>query len=246
MFGNGAAGFFGVFKEEFGREQSASNNVPAHGMANKVQGDEVGVDPKLGLMARAQSLTDLRVDPMSQQSVHVVVLGILMILELDRERPEKECHKVLIEIEPLITAGHTNFQVVGESSFGKTAGAIFFVVIENARLIAGVVVVTGPNHVAFRANRNGRIHDIGKGTADAVGVSIQIVELTIRRDEIVMVVADLEEDLVQVPQYRNARSIFKSAIANHIAQGAFLNRVLLQFEFIMEIDSEIADENIEC
>ncbi len=135
MFGDGAAGFFGVFKEEFGREQSASNEVPADGMAHKIQGDEVGVDPKLGLMARAQILTDLRVDPMSHQPIHVEVLGISMILELDRERPEKECHKVLIEIEPLITAGHTNFQVVGEGSFNKTTGAIFFVVIENARLI---------------------------------------------------------------------------------------------------------------
>ena len=60
-----------------------------------------------------------------------------------------------------------------------------------------------------------------------------------------MIVADLEKELVQIPQHGKAGCVFKSRVIDHIAQRALLNGVLLQLELVVEINPEIAHENIE-
>src|SRR5437588_9903673 len=74
---------------------------------------------------------------------------------------------------------------------------------------------------------------------------IQIIEGRCGRDEIIMVVADLKEELVQVPQDGNAAGVFKTAIVYYVAQRSFLNRILLQLHPIVDVDAEISHENIE-
>src|SRR5438132_13801429 len=60
-----------------------------------------------------------------------------------------------------------------------------------------------------------------------------------------MIVTDSQEQLVQIPQNRNAGSIFKASILCHVAQRSFLNRILLQLHPIVDVDAEIAYKNIE-
>ena len=60
-----------------------------------------------------------------------------------------------------------------------------------------------------------------------------------------MIVTDSQEQLVQIPQNRNAGSIFKASILCHVAQRSFLNRILLQLHPIVDVDTEIAYKNIE-
>jgi hypothetical protein len=65
------------------------------------------------------------------------------------------------------------------------------------------------------------------------------------RDEIIMIVTDSQEQLVQIPQHRNAGGIFKASKLCHVAQRSLLNRILLQLHPIVDVDAEIAYENIE-
>ena len=78
-----------------------------------------------------------------------------------------------------------------------------------------------------------------------VRVAIQVLESRSGRDEIVVIVTYLEEQLVQIPQDGNAAGVFKTAIVDHIAQRSLLNRVLLQLHPVVDVDAEITHENVE-
>src|SRR6267378_6529866 len=60
-----------------------------------------------------------------------------------------------------------------------------------------------------------------------------------------MIVTELEEQLVQVPQNGNAAGILKTAVISHIAQRSLLNRILLQLHPVVNVDAEITHENVE-
>src|SRR4029077_9191004 len=122
---------------------------------------------------------------------------------------------------------------------------IVFVVIEDPNVVTAVVVVVpGEDGVALSPHRGGRFNDKSGRTSNHFSISIQIIEGRIRRDKVVMIVADLKKELVEIPQYRKARCVLKPAIVRDVAERSLLNRVLRRLKPVMQIDAEIADENI--
>src|SRR5437763_4257071 len=201
--------------------------------------------PELVFVTSAQGLADLGIDPVRDQSVYVIISQILVVGEVDGKWAEKERHEILVEIDPLITTSEADLKIACNRRFNKTAHTVILVVVQNPGA-ATLVVVTSEDCIAFSADSNRRIHDEGSGAANHLGISIQVIEVRIGRDKVVVVVSDLEQKLVQVPQDRNAGGIFESAIVHDVAQRTFLDRILLQLHLVVKIDPEISDENIEC
>src|ERR1700726_1942263 len=60
-----------------------------------------------------------------------------------------------------------------------------------------------------------------------------------------MIVAESHEDLIEIPKQRDTGRIFKPAIIGDTAQSALRDWVLLQLHFVVDVDSEIPNKNIE-
>src|SRR6266404_5404260 len=76
-------------------------------------------------------------------------------------------------------------------------------------------------------------------------VSIEIIKDRCGRDIYVVIVAHREQCLVEIPENGDTGGIFETAIINHIAEGEFRDRVLLQQKFVVNVDAKVAHENIE-
>src|SRR6202030_3173682 len=119
---------------------------------------------------------------------------------------EDKIDKLVVEIYPLITAGGSHFQVIRQRNFDESTHAVVFIVIENG------LVIAGKDSVAFCADRNCRIDDESRRTLHDFRIAIQIIELIGRGDEVVMIVTDLKEQLVQIPQDGDAGRVFETAV----------------------------------
>src|ERR1700730_1003944 len=112
MFVEKAARFIGIFVEKLSRKKRAADQIPSQRVPNKIQGDVIGIHTQLILVSGAHRLAELRVDPVTDQAVDVVTRKILVIRKCDREGTHPQGQKIVSEIDPLITAGHSNLQIV--------------------------------------------------------------------------------------------------------------------------------------
>src|SRR4051812_29327403 len=60
-----------------------------------------------------------------------------------------------------------------------------------------------------------------------------------------MIVADGQDRLVKVPQNRDASIILEATVVGGVADLPFVNRILLERKAVVEVDPEVAYENIE-
>ena len=117
----------------------------------------------------------------------------------------------MVKIDPLIAAGCAHLEIVGQLSFDEPADAVVGIVVQNTLIIAG------ENNIAFCADRDRRIYNKRGRAVEDIRIAIQIIEGGSGGHEIVMIVADLEKELVQIPQDRDAGGVFKAAVVPHAA-----------------------------
>src|SRR5260370_18308650 len=141
-------------------------------------------------MTGAQGLAELCVDAVRNQSVYIIVLEILLIGDHKTKWAEAKIDKIVVEIDPLITAGRSHFQVIRQRDFNECTHAVVFVVAQDG------LVVAGKDSGAFCTDRNCRIDDKSRRTLDDFRIAIQIIEPVGRGYKVVMVVTDLKEQLV--------------------------------------------------
>src|SRR3984893_10565014 len=176
---------------------------------------------------------------MANENVGIVIGQVIVVPKHDWKWTDKEGHKVVIEIDPLITGGQPQFYVVGDFGLKQTANAVVRAIVEDA------LIVPGENRVALDTHADRWSGQIDSRSGNDLGVSIQIIEIVYRGNVIVMIVNERHYYLVQVPKHGHARCVLEPAIINHVAQRCFLYRILLQRHAVMEVDTKIANENIE-
>ena len=107
------------------------------------------------------------------------------------------------------------------------------------------MIVVGVDEGPFQADRHSRAGREGDRAGNDFGVAIKIIEDRIGREKQVVIVAQSHDGLVQVPEDGNARGVLETAVIGHVAQSDFGDRILFEGKTIVQVDPEIAHENVE-
>ena len=78
-------------------------------MADIVERDVIGLNAGLVLVANAQRLTQLGVDPVGDQPVHIIIFERFVVGKRNQaERAERKEYEVIAEIHILVAAGRAH------------------------------------------------------------------------------------------------------------------------------------------
>src|SRR6185503_17319103 len=110
-------------------------------------------------------------------------------------------------------------------------------------VVEHVLVVVIEHSIGFDAYAGSRTKVDLACAGQLLRISIQVIEVGSRGNVGVMIVANGQNDSVQVPQHGNAAGILKPAVVNQITQNRFGNWILLQRGSVMQVDAEISYEN---
>src|ERR1019366_9425222 len=120
----------------------------------------------------------------------------------------------------------------------------------NARTVVHAVVdqglgIGGGRNSALEAGGQGGVKLKAAPGNDHFRRVVSLVELLAGREDILVVVTEIESHVLQIPGGVKTKRFLSGAVGSRVGDGGLLGGILDVAEPVVEVDSEILDENVE-
>ncbi len=205
-----------------------AHHTPLGGQTGAPKIEQVGCCPRLNIASEIEGITEFFVEDVGGVESEVIAIEI-------GGRGEQG----IIESVEDITAAGLESEVIGGLPLSVSACAVTDIVVEE------FVDVERWTPAEFESDEEGRMQAHAAASQEHVGVAVLLFKTVGKRNDLVVVVAKMGDDIFEVPGDQETGGVVEGAVLSGAAEFAGSARVILEREAIVDIEQELADHEVE-